>query len=176
MARQSTRNAGYAAPRPRCQKPVAHPLAFLPDLPTPPKSRWRAVCASPLEKSSARGGSDTLRLAAEPHLAGRGDQSISSSWSEPASLSHAPSTQNSDGSIPPQAAKRKTADSQAACPKPGSSAGPLSAHRGRCQFGALHLILEDTLLPVQSSAATNGSNTDRMGRSDRSRLTHEDIL
>src|SRR6266404_2491871 len=27
--------------------------------------------------------------------------------------------------------------------------GPASAHRGRCPFGALHLILEDRLLPVQ---------------------------
>jgi len=53
--------------------------------------------------------------------------------------------------------------------------GPPSAHRGRCPFGALHLILEDRLLPVQSSAAANGPNTDRMGRSDRSRHTHEDI-
>src|SRR6266404_4587938 len=58
----------------------------------------------------------------------------------------------------------------------GASRRPPSAHRGRCPFGALHLILEDWLLPVQSSAATNGSNTDRMGRSDRSRRTHEDIL
>jgi hypothetical protein len=51
---------------------------------------------------------------------------------------------------------------------------PVSAHRGRCPFGALQLILEDWLLPVQSSAATNRPNTDRMGPSDRSRRTDED--
>jgi hypothetical protein len=37
--------------------------------------------------------------------------------------------------------------------------------RPRHPFGALHLIVEDSLLPVQSSAASNGPNTDRMGRS-----------
>jgi hypothetical protein len=35
----------------------------------------------------------------------------------------------------------------------------LSAHRCRCPFSALHLILEDSLLPVQSSDATNGPDT-----------------
>ena len=52
---------------------------------------------------------------------------------------------------------------------------PLPAHRGRCPFAALHLILEDSLLAVQSSAASNGPDTDRMGRSDHSRRRHEDI-
>jgi hypothetical protein len=37
------------------------------------------------------------------------------------------------------------------------------------------VLLEDSLLAVQSSAATNGPNTDRMGQSDRSRRTDEDI-
>jgi hypothetical protein len=49
----------------------------------------------------------------------------------------------------------------------------VSADRGRCPFGALHLILEDSLLPMQSPAATNGPNIDRMGRSDCSYRTHK---
>ena len=36
-------------------------------------------------------------------------------------------------------------------------------------------ILEDRLLAAHSSAANNGPNTDRMGRSERSRCTREDI-
>ena len=36
-------------------------------------------------------------------------------------------------------------------------------------------ILEDRLLAVHSSAAGNGPDTDRMGRSERSRCTREDI-
>jgi hypothetical protein len=40
---------------------------------------------------------------------------------------------------------------------------------------APYLILEDSLLPVQSSAATTGPNADGMGQSDRGRRTYEDI-
>ena len=36
-------------------------------------------------------------------------------------------------------------------------------------------ILEDSLLAAHSSAANNGPNTDRVGRLDRRRRTHEDI-
>ena len=49
-------------------------------------------------------------------------------------------------------------------PHPTSSTK--SADRIRYPFGASHLILEDLLLPVQSSAAANRPNTDRMGPSD----------
>ena len=49
------------------------------------------------------------------------------------------------------------------------------AHRGSCPFGTLHLILEDVLLPVASWAAANKPNTNRIGRSDHTRRTEEDI-
>jgi hypothetical protein len=52
--------------------------------------------------------------------------------------------------------------------------GLASAHGGRCPFGALHLILEDWLLPVQSSAAINGPTP--TGCDDQIAIaTHEDI-
>jgi hypothetical protein len=51
------------------------------------------------------------------------------------------------------------------------AAGQFVIRQGRIRR---HLILEDWLPPAQSSAASTGPNTDRMGRSDRSRRTHED--